>query len=65
MSHDLPKEIALAERNIEEAESALEAVLALIDVAPRADKVTVSQAVEEAFERLRAARSILKSLHDP
>jgi len=65
MRHDPSKEIALAEHNIEEAEHALEAVLAMIDVAPRADKVTVSQAVQEAFERLRAARLILSSLHDP
>jgi hypothetical protein len=65
MTKDVSEEIALAEQNIEEAEHALEGVLALIDTAPRADKVTVSRAVSEAFERLRAARSILKSLHDP
>jgi hypothetical protein len=62
MPKDLATEIALAQRNIDEAEHALEKVLAEIAVAPRADKVTVSRAVEEAFDRLRAAHKILAEI---
>lgn len=62
MPKDLAAEIALAQRNIDDAERALEEALKAIAVAPRADKVTVSRAVEQAFDRVRAAHKILAEL---
>jgi hypothetical protein len=46
-----------AKKDVEAAEMQLETVLAEIRVAPRAEKRAVSQAIESALERLRAARA--------
>jgi hypothetical protein len=47
---------------MDQAERALDLALSLIEVAPRADKVAISAAVEQAIERLRTARSELSSI---
>lgn len=52
-------QIELAKTRIDEAEQALDSALAVIQGAARAEKVKVSRVVEEAFERLRAAREVL------
>lgn len=54
--------ISVAKTSLDEAERSLTEALAEIRAAPRAEKTTVSIAVEEAFERLRAARAILAGL---
>ena len=65
MDETIASEISLARTRIEDAERALEAALTKVESAPRAEKVTVSKAVEQAFERLRETRAILESLeHD-
>ncbi len=64
MKLEVPVEISAAADSIKDAERALGAALAAIKASPRAEKVTVSQALEEAFEQLRAARAILSSLED-
>lgn len=48
-----------ARSDVEQAEARLEGVLAELRVAPRAEKVRVSRAIEEALERLRNARAKL------
>ena len=48
-----------AKRDVEAAEGQLEALLSEILVAPRAEKTAVSRVVENALQRLRAARSSL------
>ena len=42
---------------VEDAASKLEALLAELQVAPRAEKTNVSTAIETALERLRTARA--------
>jgi hypothetical protein len=49
---------------VTEAENALSVVLAELEGGPRAEKVTVSEKVAEAFTRLRAARIALSKLRD-
>lgn len=51
--------IESAKRDVTEAETDLETVLAQIIEAPRAEKITVSAVVDSAFAKLRAAREIL------
>ncbi len=46
------------------AEAALAALLLELRRAPRAEKVTVTEVIENAFARLRAARQELARLHD-
>ena len=46
---------------MEQAEKRLETVLAELRVSPRAEKVAVSSAIEEALQRLRDARVKLTS----
>ncbi len=48
-----------ARNDVEQAEAKLEAALAGLRVLPRAEKVAVSCAIEEALDRLRAARAKL------
>lgn len=50
-----------ARTDVEQAEARLEAVLAELRVAPRAEKVAVSRAIEDALERLRNARAKLSA----
>jgi hypothetical protein len=56
--------IDLAKKSIEEAEHGLEKALDAIQSAPRAEKVTVSRVVEEAFEKLRHARALLATFDE-
>jgi hypothetical protein len=55
-------EFALAE--VDAAETALATLLLELRRAPRAEKVTVTDVVENAFARLRTARQELARLHD-
>ena len=63
MTRDITRqELAHARSEMDQAERALDLALSLIEVAPRADKVAISAAVEQAIERLRTARSELSSI---
>jgi hypothetical protein len=55
-------ELALARSEVEAAERALTVAMGLLEVAPRADKVSISEALEQALERLRCAQSELLSM---
>jgi hypothetical protein len=48
-----------ARNDVEQAGAKLESVLAGLRALPRAEKVAVSRAIEEALDRLRAARAKL------
>ncbi|WP_159396800.1 hypothetical protein [Sorangium cellulosum] len=54
--------VVAAKRDITEAENDLEKVLRDIQVAPRADKTTISKVVEDAFTKLRAVKANLIEL---
>lgn len=56
--------LAVARSEMEAAGRALEVAMSLIEVAPRADKVAVSGALELALERLRAAGAALNVLEE-
>lgn len=58
----LSSKIAAARTEIADAESALEKIVSEIDLAPRAEKTTVTAVVEDAFTKLRAARLHLEEL---
>ncbi|MGK3991665.1 hypothetical protein [Sorangium sp. So ce1024] len=58
----LLEKVTAAKQEIADAESNLERALGEIQVAPRADKTTVSEVVQEAFAKLRAARTNLIEL---
>ncbi|WP_437303692.1 hypothetical protein [Sorangium sp. So ce388] len=58
----LLEKVAAAKQEIADAESNLEQALGAIQVAPRADKMAVSEVVQEAFTKLRAARTNLTEL---
>ena len=53
--------LAGARADVAAAEARLEAVLAELRVSPRAEKVAVSRAIEDALERLRGARNKLSA----
>jgi hypothetical protein len=55
-------DFALAE--VDAAETALAMLLLELRRAPRAEKVTITDVVENAFARLRSARHELARLHD-
>jgi len=57
-----PSPLEDAHNDVALAEARLEAVLAELRVSPRAEKVAVSRAIEEALARLRDARSKLSTL---
>ena len=54
--------ISVAERELSEAEAELDGAIGEIRVALRADKTTVTAAVEEAFAKLRRARNTVTEL---
>ncbi|WP_437808474.1 hypothetical protein [Sorangium sp. So ce1078] len=56
------EKITAAKQEITDAETNLEKALGEIQVAPRADKMAVSEVVQEAFTKLRAARTNLVEL---
>jgi hypothetical protein len=60
----LLKKIDVAKDDVDAAEGELEKVLSEISVAPRAEKTTVSKVVEEAFGKLRSAKSDLDKLQE-
>lgn len=51
-----------ARTELEAAARALEAAMSWLEVAPRADKVAISESLGRALDRLRSARSDLFSL---
>jgi hypothetical protein len=63
-NEELLEEIARANSEIVQAADALQALLHDLEVAPRAEKTTVSCVVSEAFERLRRARARLTQLQE-
>jgi hypothetical protein len=63
MTRSPPQEtLSHARSELEAAGGALDVAMSLIEVAPRADKIAISVALEKALERLRAARSELDEL---
>jgi hypothetical protein len=58
------QEIRLAEGGVADAETHLARLLAEVQAAPRAEKTTISEALHEAFEKLRESRRRLLSLED-
>jgi hypothetical protein len=56
------EEIRAAKSDVTDAEDDLTKLLSEIQVAPRAEKTTISKAVESAFDKLRAAREHLGTL---
>ncbi|HEY5960787.1 MAG TPA: hypothetical protein VIV60_29735 [Polyangiaceae bacterium] len=65
MKREFSVKISTARQRIDDAESMLRAAIAATLAAPRADKVTVSAAVNEALRQLEDARSILIDLETP
>ncbi|HEY6462976.1 MAG TPA: hypothetical protein VIY73_22555 [Polyangiaceae bacterium] len=63
-SERLLKEIRMAESGVTEAESHLAKLLAEIQFAPRAEKTTLSNALQQAFDKLRESRRHLISLEE-
>ncbi len=61
---ELREKLDAALQEVTAAEAALEGLLRELQVAPRAEKVTVTQIVETAFRRLRTAREQLAKLHE-
>jgi len=59
---DSLEKLALARKELDRAEKEVDAVLAAIRQAPRAEKTQVTSAVEEAFTKVRAARLALDDL---
>lgn len=55
-------EIEAAKQSVEHAERAVDALVAKLAKAPRAEKVTVSEPLGAALQRLRDARAILEHL---
>jgi hypothetical protein len=53
-----------ARNDVTKAEVRLEAVLAELRVSPRAEKVAVSRAIEDALQRLRNARTTLSAAEE-
>lgn len=60
----LPSDLGEAKQTVEQAERAVDALLAKLQRAPRAEKVTVSGPLEAALQRLREARAILDGLDE-
>ena len=61
---DLREKIDAAIAEVTAAEEALGSLLGELRAGVRAEKVTVTVAVQEAFERLRKARAFLAGLRD-
>jgi len=62
MTTSIPSEIVVARLSIEAAQTALESLFERMTVMPRAEKVIVSEAVQEACLRLQAAKALLAQL---
>ena len=55
-------EIRAAKNGVADAESDLARLMKAIEVAPRAEKTTISEALHDAFQKLRDAREHLGKL---
>lgn len=53
-----------AKLRVSDARSTIETLLSEIRVLPRAEKMTISSTVEDAFEKLRAAQAQLQDLEE-
>ncbi|HVJ90029.1 MAG TPA: hypothetical protein VM580_09505 [Labilithrix sp.] len=60
----LRKELEAALAEVSAAEQALDAVLSELRTGVRAEKVTVTAAIEDAFTRLRNSRAALAKLRE-
>jgi hypothetical protein len=58
----LLKMIETAKRDVADAETDLARLLREIQIAPRADKTTISKVVEDAFSKLRSVKTNLLDL---
>lgn len=58
----LRKKLESAKLRVTDARTTIEALLAEIRVLPRAQKMTISSTVEDAFEKLRDAQTELQDL---
>lgn len=63
MTSALP-ELSHALSELETAERALAVAMSALEVAPRAQKISISGALEQALERLRSARADLHALEE-
>ncbi len=62
MSRNIPNEIVVAKLSIEAACTALESLFERMRVMPRAEKVIVTETVQDACQRLQAAKELLDQL---
>jgi hypothetical protein len=58
------KKVEAAKREVAEAEAELEVALRDMDVLPRAEKRTINQVLQDAFEKIRSARTTLSDLEN-
>ena len=58
------KKIEVAERELSDAQGALDTLLQTMTVASRADKTPVTQVVADAFDRIRTAQAVLLELRE-
>jgi hypothetical protein len=56
------EEVRVAQKGVADAENDLAKLLKKIQVAPRAEKTTISEALHSAFQKLRDARERLGKL---
>jgi hypothetical protein len=62
MPSNVPDEVLVAKHSIEAARIALESLFEKMKVLPRSEKVIVSEMVQEACVRLKAAQELLLKL---
>jgi|GEM_PF-2009461 len=62
MAKKIPDEVVVARLSIEAARVALEGLFERMKVTPRSEKVMVTNTVQEACERLKAAQDLLEQL---
>ena len=62
MNDDRNDKWSVARDDLARAEKDVDAALSVLRAAPRAEKTGVTQAVEEAFAKVRAARLLLDDL---
>lgn len=60
----LLEKLTAAKQEILEAERDLERLLQDIQVVPRSEKMVITEAIEEAFTRIKTARTFLFELED-
>jgi len=62
MPGDVPNEVLVAKLSIEAARVALESLFEKMKTQPRSEKMIVTETVQEACARLRAAQALLAQL---